>query len=81
VNLLLGTGSRTVNVLGTGVATGIVNGADATINVGDGTVTGIKGALHLEDPPAFDTVHISSQPDSATQTATPIRPMAFVAPR
>jgi hypothetical protein len=71
VNLNLGTGASTVNVLGTGVTTNIFNSANATINVGSGnSVSLIQGALNLENEPAFDTININSQNDSATQTVT-----------
>jgi hypothetical protein len=71
VNLNLGTGVSIVTVLSTGVTTNIVNSADATIDVGNGgSVAGIQGALHLENPPAFDTILINSQNDSAAQNVT-----------
>jgi hypothetical protein len=76
VTLNLGTGASTVNVLGAGAptVTNIFNSANATINVGStggaGSVAGIQGALNLENEPAFDTVTINSQNDSATQTVT-----------
>jgi hypothetical protein len=71
VNLNLGSGASTVNVLGTGVTTNIFNTAFATINVGSGgSVAGIQGALHLENEPSFDAVNINDQADAVTRTVT-----------
>jgi hypothetical protein len=71
VNLNLGSGASTVNVLGTGVTTNIFNSAAATINVGNsGSVAGIQGQLNLENEPSFDTVNINDQNDATINTAT-----------
>jgi hypothetical protein len=69
VNLRLGTGASSVNVLSTGVTTNIFNKANTTINVGNGdTVAGIQGALNLENEPAFDTINLNSQVDTDSLT-------------
>jgi hypothetical protein len=71
VNLNLGPGDSTVNVLGTGVTTNVFNSARAAIDVGNGgSVQGIQGALHLENEPSFDTVFINDQNDPVGRTAT-----------
>jgi hypothetical protein len=71
VNLNLGRGASTVDVLGTGVTTNVFNSANATINVGSGgSVAGIQGALHLENETAKDTVNINDQGDATTRTVT-----------
>jgi hypothetical protein len=71
VNLRLGTGAGTVNVLGTGVTTNVFNSANATVNVGSSSsVAGIKGSLHLENEGGKDTVNINSQLDAAKQIVT-----------
>jgi hypothetical protein len=61
VNLNLGAGASTVNVLGTGVTTNIFNNGYATINIGNGTIAGIQGALNLENEPSYDRVNIYAQ--------------------
>jgi hypothetical protein len=66
VNLKLGVGTGTVNVLGTGTTTNIFNSANATINVGQGgSVEGIAGALNLENVNGKDTVLVLDQNDAA----------------
>src|SRR5262249_27577084 len=71
VNLNLGSGASTVNVLGTGVSTNIFNRAFATINVGNaGSLADIQGALNLENDPSYDTIYIDDQNDTVRQTAT-----------
>jgi hypothetical protein len=72
VNLRLGTGASTVDVLGTSTTTNVINFGNATINVGNGgSIAGIRGALNLENVAgAFDTVNINSQNDAASQTVT-----------
>jgi acrosin len=72
LNLNLGTGASTVNVLATGVPTNIFNRADANINVGfegslEGILTGIQGALLLENEPAFDTIVIDDSTNTVGQ--------------
>jgi hypothetical protein len=72
VNLNLGREASTVDVLGTGTTTNVINFGNATINVGSaGSVAGIRGTLNLENVAgAFDTVNINSQNDTASQTVT-----------
>jgi hypothetical protein len=71
VNVNFGSGTSTVNVLGTGVTTNVFNNALATINVGSaGSLAGIVGALNLENEPSYDTVNINDQADAANYTAS-----------
>jgi hypothetical protein len=71
VNLNLGPGASTVNVLGTGVPTNVFNSGAATVNVGDGgSVAGIQGTLNLENEPNYDIVNINDQNDVVGRTAT-----------
>jgi hypothetical protein len=71
VNLNFGSGTSTVNVLGTGVITNLFNNAAATINVGSGnSVAGILGALSLENEPSQDLVNVNDQSDTTAHTAT-----------
>jgi hypothetical protein len=58
VNLYLGAGDATVNVWGTGCTTNIFNYGDATINIGNGTLAAIQGALHLATVPTYHRVPI-----------------------
>jgi hypothetical protein len=47
VNLNLGPGAAQVKVLGTGTLTTTISNSATTINVGNGSIAGIKGPLHL----------------------------------
>jgi hypothetical protein len=74
VNLNLGKGATTVDVLGTGVPTNIVNSAAATINVGStsasvaGSLAGIQGALNLQNLGGSDSLFINDQADTTSQS-------------
>jgi hypothetical protein len=58
-----------INVLGTGVSTGIVTSSFATVNIGNGgSVAGIQGTLYIESPLAFNTININDSADSTVQT-------------
>jgi hypothetical protein len=71
VNINFGSGTSTVNVLGTGVTTNLFNNGAAAINIGSGNnLAGIQGALNLENELSFDTVNINDQADSTDQTPT-----------
>jgi hypothetical protein len=70
VNVKFGTGTRTVNVTGTGVTTNLFNLATATVNIGSSnSVAGIRGTLNLENEPTSDTVNINDAADSAAHRA------------
>jgi hypothetical protein len=75
-NVYFGSGTTTVNVLGTGVPTDLWNNGPATVNVGHGGSLGdIQGALTLENGPSWSRVYVNDWADSAnhpsvTLTAT-----------
>jgi hypothetical protein len=70
VNINFGSGTTTVNVLGTGVTTNLFNNGGATVNVGNAnSIAGIVGPLNLENEPSFDTVNINDQADAVASTA------------
>jgi hypothetical protein len=53
----------TVNVLGTGVTTNIHGNGPLIVNIGDGTVSDIKGDLNLTTETVFDQVNILDSND------------------
>jgi hypothetical protein len=70
VNINFGSGTTTVNVLGTGVTTNLFNNAAATVNIGNAnSIAGIQGVLNLENEPNFDIVNINDQADADAHTA------------
>jgi hypothetical protein len=74
VNLKLGPGAGTVDVLGTGTTTNVINSGNANIVVGsNGTAESIGGALNLENenPAAKDTVLVLDQNDPAIPIVGP----------
>jgi hypothetical protein len=72
LTLQTGTASgNVINVLATkGGPTNIVTGAATTINVGNGTVSGILGTLNLESPPNFNTIVLNDASDTTARTVT-----------
>jgi hypothetical protein len=71
VTLNLGAGAGHVQVLGTGTPTTIVSDGTATIDVGSGSLAGVKGALTLRNAvPAGDTININGQNDAAFQSVS-----------
>jgi hypothetical protein len=69
VNITLGSGDATVNVLGTGVPTTINNFATATVTVGNlGSLADIQGAVTLFNGPSRDQLTIDDSADPADQT-------------
>jgi hypothetical protein len=71
VSLHLGSGAGHVKVLGTGTSTYIFSSGTATIDVGSGSLAGIKGTLILQNAvPAADTVNINGQNDAAFQAVS-----------
>jgi hypothetical protein len=70
VNLHLGVGASQVNVQGTGVTTNIFNSADATIEVGNGGLAGIHGALSLDNDGGIDRLFIDDFNDQHGQIFT-----------
>jgi hypothetical protein len=71
----LGGGADTVNVAGTSVPTSVVCGASATINVGNGSVLGIGGALNIVAGAGHPTINVNDQndpgaPDVSLRTVT-----------
>lgn len=70
-----GSGGDTINVNATVVRTSIVGhsaggGPDDTINVGNGTVQNIVGALSLENPTGFDVIKVNDNSDGVARTVT-----------
>ena len=70
VNITTGSGGDVVNVLTTGVPTGLsTSGGVDTVNVGNaGSVQGILGALTVRNPPSFDTLNINDSADTTART-------------
>jgi hypothetical protein len=60
----LGSGADTVNVAGTSVPTSLLCGADATINVGNGSVGGVWGALNVVAGVGHPTINVFDQNDA-----------------
>jgi hypothetical protein len=68
VNINLGSGDATVNVLGTGVPTAINNFGAATVTVGNlGSLADIQGAVTLFNGPSRDQLTIDDSADAADQ--------------
>jgi hypothetical protein len=67
VFLELGTATSTVNVNGIGTGTTIINGGNASVFVGTGTLAAIQGSLTLDNEAAKDTIFIDDSED-VTQT-------------
>jgi hypothetical protein len=68
-------GGNVYNVFGTGVATTIDGGGNATINlgsgpVGAGTLANIQGALNLENLGSFSILNIFDQGDTSSASVT-----------
>ena len=72
LNIKTGTGTTVVNVQATGAGiTNLFSSAATTVNVGNAnSLTGITGALVLENEVNFDTVFINDQSDTGFRTAT-----------
>jgi hypothetical protein len=75
VHITTNTAAVTMNVLGTGVPTylstvytGTVGGHN-TVNVGDGTLKGIKGALYISNQPNYTALTINDSADTADHEA------------
>jgi Ca2+-binding RTX toxin-like protein len=65
-----------VNVLGTGTKTYVTGNAGTVVNVGNGDMRGITGALYVENPPNVTTLNVDDSADStarvvAVDTFTP----------
>jgi hypothetical protein len=72
VSITTGSGSDTVNVFQTGVATNLSSsgGAD-TVSVGNfGSVQGILGALTIQNPPGADALIVDDSIDTAARNVT-----------
>jgi hypothetical protein len=71
-NVTVDTGTASgnvINVLGSGVATNIITGTSATINVGSGgSIAGIQGVLYIDGPPSFNNININDSADTTAQT-------------
>ncbi len=71
VNLTTGSAADTVNVLATGVATSLSSsGGRDTVNVGNGTMQNIRGALSVQNPPSFTTLNVDDSADTVARTVT-----------
>src|SRR5262249_38723276 len=72
VNLHLGAGTSTVDVLATTVPTNIFNNGNAPNNVSNGSagLANIKSALHLEDLGGSDNIAIGDSADTASSSVT-----------
>jgi hypothetical protein len=70
LTLDLGIGIKTVSVLGIGTTTNIFNSADATIEVGNGSLAGIQGALSLDNDGGIDQLFIDDFNDQQGQVFT-----------
>src|SRR5262249_47177561 len=79
VVITTGQGNDTVDVLATGnnalpgglTTTFISAGGQDTVNVGNaGSVRGILGPLHIENPPSMTTVNVDDSADTVGRTVT-----------
>ena len=79
VNIATGQGNDTVNVLATGnnvlpggLTTSLISaGGLETVNVGNaGSVQGILGPLHIENPPSMTTVNVNDSADATARVVT-----------
>jgi hypothetical protein len=59
VTFNFGSGTTTVNVLGTGVPTTVRSNGPATVNVGNGNLAAIQRDLTLVNVPSFDVVNLN----------------------
>ena len=72
VNITTGFADDTVNVRATGVVTNLSTlGGNDTVNVGNaGSAQGILGALTIQNPGGFTSVHVNDSTDTVARTAT-----------
>lgn len=70
LNVQLGSAADTVNVGATTIATNVVCGGNATVNVGTGSLQGIDGAVNVLPGAGRPTLNVCDQNDSAGHPIT-----------
>jgi hypothetical protein len=73
IDILAGGGNNTINLqyVPSSIAITVGGGGSDILNIGNaGSVQGILGPVHVENPPNFTTIHVDDSADSVGRTVT-----------